>query len=680
MSGTTPGVNVEDLLAHRPWVRSLAMRLVRDRSRADDLEQEVWLSAIRHPPRHRRSLRGWLSRLVRSRAHDARRSEERRARHETAAAEVGEKAPPGDSIGRFDAHRRLVAAVDRLDEPYRTTVVLRFFEGLSARDVAARMEVPVETARTRVRRALDRLREDLDHEHGGDRKAWIVALLPLTLDPPSVAAGAGTGAVGVGTAVKVTALSGVAAVVLWSVVASLPLGSAGGGGPRPPDEVELVAPTNRASGVDGAAVEEDSGAEDVTSPVAPDPGPTFLARVVDLADGSAVTDLRFLVDLREGGTVESRSDEVGNVEIPRSGVRAIRPVGEDWHIVTSPREIGETGEVRVYRTMAVTGRVREADGEPPLNPSSVRLELDLLMLGSTGDPRAGPQVPGGGIPHRRELPSPGVDGTFHVRVPRIRGAAILVGRGGWGSTGAFIPVDAPGGGPARMDFVLRRTPVVTGRLTRADGTPAPHRPIRVYVTRRLSPEEFREQVVIRPPMCALTVRSGAGDAVVTCQTRVTTEADGSFRLTVDVPGEVLLFVEPPPGHRPLLEDLGPVLRDRRAVLLAFEDFDERVKVRFRYEGRPLAGTALSLSILSGGEAQPTFGVTLDDEGRMPAGLLAPGWLSHVHWTGGADGVESRLLDWRGVEKEVELSECLQGTELSEARRRREARGADGKGD
>ncbi len=65
-----------------------------------------------------------------------------------------------------------------LAEPGRSTILLRFFEGLPPREIAARQRVPVETVRSRVRRALAEIRKTLDRR-AGDRSAWAVALLPL---------------------------------------------------------------------------------------------------------------------------------------------------------------------------------------------------------------------------------------------------------------------------------------------------------------------------------------------------------------------------------------------------------------------------------------------------------------------------------------------------------------------
>ena len=60
--------DLEKLLAQRGWVRRLAASLVADAGLADDVAQESWLAALRHPPRHAQNLRSWLSTLVRNTA------------------------------------------------------------------------------------------------------------------------------------------------------------------------------------------------------------------------------------------------------------------------------------------------------------------------------------------------------------------------------------------------------------------------------------------------------------------------------------------------------------------------------------------------------------------------------------------------------------------------------------
>src|SRR5262245_25141412 len=121
---------IDGLLVHRRFVRALARALVRDAAAADDLEQETWLRAMKSPPPTDRGLRGWLRRVVRNAAAQSRRGEQRRTGREQNAARHEAEPSAGTIAARLEIERRLVAAVEALDERYRRVVFLRFFEEL----------------------------------------------------------------------------------------------------------------------------------------------------------------------------------------------------------------------------------------------------------------------------------------------------------------------------------------------------------------------------------------------------------------------------------------------------------------------------------------------------------------------------------------------------------------------
>lgn len=171
---------LDRLLAERTWVAALARRLVRDPGAADDAVQDVYLAALRSPPDE--PSRGWLATVLRNAVRMRARGEARRESRETAAmAGDRDRAAPSshEIVARAEEHRRVVDAVLTLEEPYRTTVLLRFFDDLPPAEVARRTGVPLETARARIRRAQDLLRVKLDALHGGDGLAWKAALVPL---------------------------------------------------------------------------------------------------------------------------------------------------------------------------------------------------------------------------------------------------------------------------------------------------------------------------------------------------------------------------------------------------------------------------------------------------------------------------------------------------------------------
>jgi len=176
---------LDELLARREWVRRFARTLARDDASADDLAQDAWVAAVEHPPRHADAPAGWFRRVLTRRAMNRARGERRRGAHETAASRPDVSPSTADVVAAAESHRRVVEAVMGLDEPYRATVLLRFFEDLPPREVAARMNVPVETVRSRVRRAVEMLRARLDEEHDGKRAAWLAPLLGNGREAPT---------------------------------------------------------------------------------------------------------------------------------------------------------------------------------------------------------------------------------------------------------------------------------------------------------------------------------------------------------------------------------------------------------------------------------------------------------------------------------------------------------------
>lgn len=205
----TPGA--ETLLEHFDWTRRLARALVHEPHRADDLAQDTWLSFLRSPPPAGRPVRPWLRRVMRNTVRERARRDRARADHEGRAAR-GEGAPSDTDLAeRMDLHRKLVEHVMALEPLYRRAILLRFFEGLSATEIARRDGVPQATVRTRLRRGIEQLRESLERKGRGD---WRLAMLPLL---PKVGSAAPTGVLIVGTKSMLAVVAGLATLVLGIV-------------------------------------------------------------------------------------------------------------------------------------------------------------------------------------------------------------------------------------------------------------------------------------------------------------------------------------------------------------------------------------------------------------------------------------------------------------------------------
>src|SRR5690349_11656259 len=112
-----------DLLEHTRWLRGLARALVRDESRADDLAQEAWLCALRTGVRRIADLRAWLAKALLNRVRMEHRAGRRREARELLAARPEAEAATDDVVGRMLEHKRMLALVEALEEPYRTAIL-----------------------------------------------------------------------------------------------------------------------------------------------------------------------------------------------------------------------------------------------------------------------------------------------------------------------------------------------------------------------------------------------------------------------------------------------------------------------------------------------------------------------------------------------------------------------------
>lgn len=243
MSPNAPLPDLAQLTEHQSFLASLARSLVGDGPDADDLAQEVWLEAL-SKPRVIESPRAWLATVTRRlRGRELLRGERRDAREREVARE--EALPSSESIAlRLEASQRLTDAVRRLDEPFRSTVHLHYAEGASAREIARRAALPVETVRSRIKRGLELLRRDLDADFAGDRSSWCAALAPLhTLPSIKTAQGGGLLVMHWKLVASVSALA--LAAGLWSQQAQNALA---------PLEVEALAPASNRTSLGGTAL------------------------------------------------------------------------------------------------------------------------------------------------------------------------------------------------------------------------------------------------------------------------------------------------------------------------------------------------------------------------------------------------------------------------------------------
>jgi len=152
---------------------AVAYRIVGQRADAEDVVIDAFAQAWREARRFesgRGSVAGWLTMIGRSRALDLVRARARRERITASAANEGGDAPPAMGSPRSDPARavdhaerraRVREALDTLSPPQREAIELAYFEGLSQSEIAARLQEPLGTIKTRVRLGMQKLRDCL---------------------------------------------------------------------------------------------------------------------------------------------------------------------------------------------------------------------------------------------------------------------------------------------------------------------------------------------------------------------------------------------------------------------------------------------------------------------------------------------------------------------------------------
>ncbi len=148
-------------------VHGIALRVLRSPAHAEEVTQEVFLEVWTHAARYDRnrgSARAWIITMAHRRAVDRVRSV-RASQDRAVSAGVREVAPLPDetaeTVERRFEQRRVRAAMARLSEQQRRALELSYYSGFTHREVAEAIDVPLGTAKTRIRDGMIRLRDEL---------------------------------------------------------------------------------------------------------------------------------------------------------------------------------------------------------------------------------------------------------------------------------------------------------------------------------------------------------------------------------------------------------------------------------------------------------------------------------------------------------------------------------------
>jgi RNA polymerase sigma-70 factor (ECF subfamily) len=148
-----------------PALRRYAWALLRHDADADDLVHDCLVRALDSPPTKRpdADVRPWLFTVM----HNLWASGRRKARVRGLPATLDEAETTGATVVHASQHAELEArdvlyALDRLADDQRTVLLLVGVEGLSYAEVAQVLGVPIGTVMSRLSRARERLREEVD--------------------------------------------------------------------------------------------------------------------------------------------------------------------------------------------------------------------------------------------------------------------------------------------------------------------------------------------------------------------------------------------------------------------------------------------------------------------------------------------------------------------------------------
>jgi RNA polymerase sigma-70 factor (ECF subfamily) len=147
---------------------SLAYRMTGDRTAAEDVSQEaflsIWRSRLRYQP-ERGSVRTWVLGIVHNRAIDALRRNVVHERRRSAIEGIEERQEAAEltdvEAARREEARHVRTALDSLPDDQRHTIELAYFGGFSHSQIADMLDTPIGTVKGRMRLGLEKLRNQL---------------------------------------------------------------------------------------------------------------------------------------------------------------------------------------------------------------------------------------------------------------------------------------------------------------------------------------------------------------------------------------------------------------------------------------------------------------------------------------------------------------------------------------
>jgi len=154
------------VVRHSPRVYAVCLRYFGNAADAEDALQDTFVTLLRRAETFRgtAAFSTWLHRVAMNACHDLSRRRARRPRSTGDDVErLAEMAAPDDPLAALELGLELERALSVLDETTRAAVVLHDVAGLPYADIAARLDLPVGTVKSRIHRGHGRLADTLAH-------------------------------------------------------------------------------------------------------------------------------------------------------------------------------------------------------------------------------------------------------------------------------------------------------------------------------------------------------------------------------------------------------------------------------------------------------------------------------------------------------------------------------------
>ncbi|MDQ4145196.1 MAG: sigma-70 family RNA polymerase sigma factor [Actinomycetota bacterium] len=152
---------------HGSGVYGVALRLLKDPTLAEEVAQDALVALWLHPERvkpARGNLQTFLRGVARFKAIDSIRQEEaRRGREATEVRSGLVEDFSGDTVDQLHYQQQVHHALSRLSKVQRDMIILTYYNGITCRDAAETLGIPLGTAKTRLRDAMTNLRRVLVH-------------------------------------------------------------------------------------------------------------------------------------------------------------------------------------------------------------------------------------------------------------------------------------------------------------------------------------------------------------------------------------------------------------------------------------------------------------------------------------------------------------------------------------